>query len=66
MKSLLMAVAGLGAIAFVLSVAIRVLNLGTLLKSTATGWWRASIGICAVGILFALIQLISEHSKARG
>ena len=60
MKLLLRLIAGVGAIAFVISFAIRVINIGSLLGASASGWWRASMGVIAIGILLALIELIRE------
>jgi len=65
MKPLLPIIAGIGVIAFVMSFAIRVLNMGSVLKASSEGWWRASIGILAIGILFALIELVKEQTKMR-
>ena len=63
MKIALQVIGSLGVIAFWVGVGLRLFNKGMLLHASAEGWWRASIGLLTIGILFALIEILNELRK---
>jgi hypothetical protein len=65
MKLVLQIMGSLGVVAFWIGAAIRLFDWGKILNASAEGWWRASMGLLTIGILFALIEILNEL-RSRG
>jgi hypothetical protein len=46
-----------GMLAYITSVVIRVAGVGLILNASPEGWWRAAVGLVAIGMFFSLLHI---------
>ncbi len=57
MKHVVTIVAILGIVGFLMSVGMRIMHIGMLLRASPSGWWNASSSMLAIAITLALLQI---------
>jgi hypothetical protein len=63
MKLIALLTGASGLLAFVISVIIRIADLGSLLRASSSGWWRAAVALIALGSFFALLEIINSLQR---
>lgn len=63
MKYITWLAGGSGIVAFLVGIFMRVAKMEPVLGASPSGWWRASIGLVAIGSFFALTEILNALKK---